>query len=76
MIQRVSALWVRLKANRLAYTFSVLLTLTAGILIGTVISSGVKGQDKKSSSSEVAPLTCRHRRFFPTSCSQKQTTRA
>ena len=56
MIQRVSALWVRLKANRLAYTFPVLLTLTVGILIGTVISSGVKGQDKKSSSSDVAPL--------------------
>jgi serine protease Do len=56
MIQRASALWVRLKANRLAYTFSVLLTLTVGILIGTVISSGVKGQDKKSASSDVAPL--------------------
>ena len=56
MIQRVSALWVRLKANRLAYTFPVLLTLTVGILIGTVISSGVKGQDKKSSTSDVAPL--------------------
>src|SRR6478672_3109899 len=56
MNQRASALWVRLKANRLAYSISILITLTVGILIGTVISSGVKGQDKKSSS-DVAPLT-------------------
>ena len=57
MNQRVSALWVRLKANRLAYSISILITLTVGILIGTVISSGVKGQDKKSSSSDAAMLT-------------------
>jgi serine protease Do len=57
MHQRASALWVRLKANRLAYSISILITLAMGILIGTVISSGVKGQDKKSSSSDVAPLT-------------------
>ena len=57
MNQRASALWVRLKANRLAYSISILITLTVGILIGTVISSGVKGQDKKSSSSDVAMLT-------------------
>src|ERR1700681_2014410 len=56
MNQRASALWVRLKANRLAYGIFILITLTVGILIGTVISSGVKGQDKKSSS-DVAPLT-------------------
>ena len=47
MHQRASALWVRLKANRLAYTLSILVTLAVGILIGTVISYGVKGQDKK-----------------------------
>src|SRR5712671_260413 len=56
MNQRASALWVRLKANRLAYGISILITLTVGILIGTVISSGVKGQDKKASS-DVTPLT-------------------
>ena len=43
MNQRASALWVRLKANRLAYTLSILLTLTVGILIGTVISYGREG---------------------------------
>ncbi|HEX3351985.1 MAG: Do family serine endopeptidase [Terriglobales bacterium] len=58
MNQRVSALWARLTANRPAYTLSILLTLTVGILIGTVISYGVKGQDKKtSSSSDAAMLT-------------------
>src|SRR5580704_19204394 len=56
MNQRASALWERLKANRLTYSISILVTLTVGILIGTVVSSGVKGQDKKSSS-DVAPLT-------------------
>ena len=55
MNQRASALWVRLKANRPAYTLSILITLTVGILIGTVISFGVKGQDKKASSSDVTP---------------------
>src|SRR6202165_5624038 len=56
MNQRASALWVRLKANRLTYSISILVTLSVGILIGTVVSSGVRGQDKKSSS-DVAPLT-------------------
>src|ERR1700674_2927437 len=56
MNQRASALWARLKANRLTYSISILVTLTVGILIGTVVSSGAKGQDKKSSS-DVAPLT-------------------
>ncbi len=57
MNQRASALWARLTANRPAYTLSILLTLTVGILIGTVISYGVKGQDKKTSSSDAAMLT-------------------
>ncbi len=47
--------WARLKANRLAYTLTILITLALGILIGTVISKGVKGQEKKSS--DAAPLT-------------------
>jgi serine protease Do len=44
----------RWKANRLAYTLTVLATLTVGILIGTVISKGVKGQEKKGS--DATPL--------------------
>jgi len=50
-----SGFWARLKANRLAYTLTILLTLTVGILIGTVISKGVKGQEKKGS--DATPLT-------------------
>jgi len=57
MNQRASALWAQLKANRPAYTLSILLTLTVGILIGTVISYGVKGQDKKAVGSDAAMLS-------------------
>jgi serine protease Do len=56
MNQRASAFWARLTANRPAYTLSILLTLAVGILIGTVISYGVKGQDKKTSSSSDATM--------------------
>ncbi len=57
MNQRASAFWAQLKANRPAYALSILLTLTVGILIGTVISYGVKGQDKKAASSDAAMLS-------------------
>ena len=56
MDQRASAFWVRLKANRLAYTLTVLVTLTIGILMGTIISYGVKGQESKKGS-DATPLT-------------------
>ena len=54
MDSRASALWVRLKANRWAYTLTILATLGVGILIGTVISYGVKGQEQKTS--DATPL--------------------
>ncbi len=57
MNSRASAFWARLKAHRWASTFTVLLTLAVGILIGTVISYGVKGQTKNNSSSDATPLT-------------------
>ena len=47
MDPRVSAFWGRLKAHRLAYTLTILATLTVGILIGTVVSFGVKGQEEE-----------------------------
>src|SRR5216684_686127 len=56
MDSRASAFWVRLKANRWAYTFTILATLTVGILIGTVVSSGVKGKEGQKSS-DATPLT-------------------
>jgi serine protease Do len=56
MDSRESAFWVRLKANRWAYTLTILLTLSLGILIGTVISYGVKGKEGQKSS-DATPLT-------------------
>ncbi len=56
MDSRESAFWVRLKANRWAYTFTILATLAVGILIGTVVSYGVKGKEGQKSS-DAAPLT-------------------
>ena len=56
MDERGSAFWVRLKANRLAYTLTILATLAVGILIGTVISQGVKGQESKKGS-DATPLS-------------------
>jgi serine protease Do len=55
MISRASALWLRFKANRLAYTFTILATLAVGILIGSVVSNEVKGQEKKGAS-DATPL--------------------
>jgi serine protease Do len=56
MDPRVTAIWTRLKANRTAYTLSILLTLAVGILIGTLISFGVKGKESPDSSN-ATPLT-------------------
>ena len=56
MDPRGSGLWLRLKANRAAYTFTILATLTVGILIGTIISKSVKGQENKKADAP-APLT-------------------
>ncbi len=56
MDARKSVFWARLKANRMAYTLTVLATLTVGILIGTVVSNGVKGQESKKGS-DATPLT-------------------
>src|SRR5580704_7359063 len=39
------AMWMRMRAHRWAYAFSILATLSVGILIGTVISFGVKGKE-------------------------------
>jgi len=57
MNERVSAFWQRLKSHRVGSALLVLLTLAVGILIGTVISYNVKGQDKKNISGDATPLT-------------------
>jgi serine protease Do len=48
-------LWMRTKDHRWAYTLSILATLAVGILIGTVISYGVKG--KEGQKGDATPLT-------------------
>ena len=49
------AMWMRMKAHRWAYTLIILATLSLGILIGTVVSYGVKG--KEGQKSDATPLT-------------------
>jgi serine protease Do len=57
MNSRASAYLEKIRAHRWSSTLTILLTLAVGILIGTVISYGVKGQDKSGVSSDAAPLT-------------------
>jgi serine protease Do len=49
--------WGRFKANRVAFSLVILLTLTVGILIGTVVSYSVRGQEKDKRSADATPLT-------------------
>jgi len=49
------AMWMGMKAHRWAYTLSILATLAVGILIGTVVSYGVKG--KEGQKSDATPLS-------------------
>src|SRR5436305_13885321 len=51
---RAKLLWERFNANRLASTLVILFTLALGILIGTIVSSGVRGQERKTA--EATPL--------------------
>src|SRR5215831_6596230 len=48
------AMWMRMKARRWVYSLSILATLSVGILIGTVISSEVKG--KEGQKGDATPL--------------------
>src|ERR1051325_12231968 len=55
MHERANTLWARFKANWPASTLIILLTLALGILIGTVVSGGVRGQEKRSA--DATPLS-------------------
>jgi serine protease Do len=46
----------RLRYRRLASTFVILATLSAGILIGSIVSHGVRGQESKIDTSDATPL--------------------
>ncbi len=52
----MKSLLERLRVSRLATTFTILATLSAGILIGSVAAHGVKGQETKVDSSDASPL--------------------
>jgi serine protease Do len=56
MDSQVSGFGQKLKKNRFASTLVILATLSLGILIGTVVSAGVKGKEK-SSSADATPLS-------------------
>jgi serine protease Do len=49
-------LFERLRASRLASTFTILGTLSAGILIGSVAVHGVRGNETQTDSSDATPL--------------------
>ncbi len=50
------AIWVRLKTHRWVYSLSIVATLTLGILIGTIVSYGVKGKEGQKGS-DATPLS-------------------
>ncbi|HEY3990485.1 MAG TPA: trypsin-like peptidase domain-containing protein [Acidobacteriaceae bacterium] len=52
----MNSLLRRIKLNRLAPTFVILSTLSAGILIGSVAVHGVKGSENQVNSSDATPL--------------------
>ena len=52
----MKSLLERLRMGRLASTFTILATLSAGILIGSVVAHGVRGQENKVDTSDAAPL--------------------
>jgi serine protease Do len=50
------AIWVRLKTRGWIYSFSIVATLVVGILIGTIVSYGVKGKEGQKGS-DATPLS-------------------
>jgi serine protease Do len=50
------AIWVRLKTRRWVYSFSIVATLALGILIGSIVSYGVKGKEGQKAS-DATPLS-------------------
>src|SRR3954465_12862702 len=56
MDPRFTRVWQYLKARRLGSTFLIVATLVFGILIGTVITHGVKGKEPAPNSADATPL--------------------
>lgn len=50
-------IWIeKFRTRRLGFTFAILATLSAGILIGSVVAHGVDGKEAKVDSSDAQPL--------------------
>jgi serine protease Do len=60
----------RFRTRRLASTFTILATLSAGILIGSVVAHGVHGQDKTVDTRDATPLTIPDPRNLSTTFTQ------
>src|SRR4051812_11596259 len=56
MDPRFTRVWQYLKARRLGSTFLIVATLVFGIMIGTVITHGVKGKEPAPNSADASPL--------------------
>jgi serine protease Do len=56
MEPRFGSFLQKFRTHRLISTFTVTLTLAVGILIGTVVSHGVKGKEIPNSTSDATPL--------------------
>ena len=52
----MNSLLERLRIRRLASSFTILATLSAGILIGSVVAHGVRGQEKSVDTRDASPL--------------------
>ena len=52
----MNALFARLRSRRLTFTFTILATLSAGILLGSVMAHGVHGKESPANSSDATPL--------------------
>jgi serine protease Do len=50
------AIWARFKTHRWVYSFSIVATLVVGILIGSIVSFGVKGKEGQKGS-DATPLS-------------------
>ncbi len=53
----MNSLVERLRLRRLAPTFAILATLSAGIVIGSISAHGVKGKENQVNSSDATPLS-------------------
>ena len=52
----MNVLFARLRSRRLTFTFTILATLSVGILLGSVMAHGVHGKESTVDSSDATPL--------------------